>query len=77
MAKEITKHSNTYMGFRPRIENEPDWYWLKRWCEANGTTLSAIINNLIPYLKVAAENTTEKHASTVTIDASFGRIKIK
>ena len=77
MAKEITKHSNTYMGFRPRIELEADWYWLKRWCEENNTSMSGIINSLVPYLKVAAENTTERHATTLTIDASFGRIKIK
>ena len=72
-----TSQGNTYLAFRPRNEVEGDWFWMRKWCEKHGVTMSAVFNTLIPMMKIACENTTEKHATTTTVDFSFGKITIK
>lgn len=76
MAKPKTNPTNTYLGFRPKIENEADFNTFRRWCEAHRTTYSAVFNALIPKLKQATQDTTEVHAGTLTVDFSFGRLAI-
>lgn len=72
-----TNQASTYLAFRPRIEVEPDWFWMREWCKKHKTTMSAVFNTLIPLIKVACENTTEKVATTTLVDMNFGKITIK
>lgn len=76
-----TVAENTYSGFRPRLAQEPDWFWIKDcWAadERVNKSLSSIINSLLPYIKVACEHTTEIDTDGhVSIELNIGRIIIK
>jgi hypothetical protein len=70
---------NTYTGFRPRVENEGMYFVIRRWCddERINKSFSALLNAIIPALKVACENTTERAADgTISIELNAGRIDI-
>lgn len=69
-----------YTSFRPRVENEPLYYMLRRWCDEPEVqvNISSLLNSLLPYLVRACTDTTERDANgDITVEMNFGRIKIK
>lgn len=74
------QEENTYTGFRPRIYNEAAYYVIREWCddERINLSLSSLFNAIIPGLKIACENTTEKDEETgrISIELNLGRIEI-
>ena len=77
--KRMSNPENTYTGFRPRVENEAAWYVMRQWCDREDINLSfsALINAILPGLKVSLENTTEISHGQISIELNLGRIEIK
>ena len=78
--KRKKDHSSVHTGFRARIDNEAAYFALKAWCDHPdiNVSFSAVINCILPGLKVAIEQTTEIHPQTkrVSIELNLGRITI-
>lgn len=78
MSKSINIE-NQYLTFRPRVENREDWEWIRRWCEVNHTSVSAVLNSLIPVLCVALHDHAEVDhhiggRQTIAVQMNFGEV---
>lgn len=79
-ASRKTNPANTYTSFRPRTEREAEYFVIREWCddERVNKSFSAIINSLIPAIKIACEHTTERDEhGRITIELNAGRIEIR
>lgn len=79
-ARRRRNPENTYTGFRPRVANEAAYFVIRKWCDDPiiNKSFSAVINALLPSIKVAMEQSTEVNEETgqISIDCNFGRIDI-
>ena len=80
MGKEMSNSKdNTYTGFRPRVANEEDYFFIKKWCDLPQVkrSFSSVLNSLIPMVRVACEQTTRTEQGEVSIELNLGRIIIR